>query len=65
VQASYEQQVVNANASALTAAVQQYRAAYAKEVSKLNQLEVAWSWDAEFEAGLHDLVRLVENTARP
>jgi hypothetical protein len=35
VQASYEQQIVNANASALAAAVQQYRAAYAKEVSKL------------------------------
>jgi hypothetical protein len=38
VQASYEQQVVNANASALAAAVQQYRAAYAKEVSKLPAL---------------------------
>lgn len=35
VQASYEQQIVNANASALAAAVQQYRAAYAKEVNKL------------------------------
>jgi len=35
VQASYEQQIVSANAPALTAAVQQYRAAYAKEVSKL------------------------------
>ena len=35
VQASYEQQIVNANASALAAAVQRYRAAYAKEVSKL------------------------------
>jgi hypothetical protein len=35
VQASYEQQIVNANASALTAAVRQYRAAYAEEVSKL------------------------------
>ena len=35
VQASYEQQIVNANASALAAAVRQYRAAYAKEVSKL------------------------------
>ena len=35
VQASYEQQLVNANASALAAAVQQYRAAYAKEVGKL------------------------------
>ena len=35
VEASYEQQIVNANASALAAAVQQYRAAYAKEVSKL------------------------------
>ena len=35
VQASYEQQIVNANQQALTAAVQQYRAAYAKEVAKL------------------------------
>jgi hypothetical protein len=35
VQASYEQQIVNANQQALTTAVQQYRAAYAKEVSKL------------------------------
>jgi hypothetical protein len=35
VQASYEQQLVNANQQALTIAVQQYRAAYAKEVSKL------------------------------
>ena len=35
VQASYEQQIVNANAAALATAVQQYRAAYAKEVSKL------------------------------
>jgi hypothetical protein len=35
VQASYEQQIVNANQEALTTAVQQYRAAYAKEVSKL------------------------------
>jgi hypothetical protein len=35
VQASYEQQIVNANLQALTTAVQQYRAAYAKEVSKL------------------------------
>jgi hypothetical protein len=30
VQASYEQQIVNASASALAAAVRQYRAAYAK-----------------------------------
>jgi hypothetical protein len=35
VQASYEQQIVNANQQALTTAVQQYRAAYAKELSKL------------------------------
>ncbi|MGH3287119.1 MAG: hypothetical protein ACRDPD_20945, partial [Streptosporangiaceae bacterium] len=35
VQASYEQQIVNANASALAAAVQQYRAAYAAELGKL------------------------------
>jgi hypothetical protein len=38
VQASYEQQLVNANQEALTAAVQQYRAMYAKEVSKLPAL---------------------------
>jgi hypothetical protein len=38
VQASYEQQLVNANASALAAAVQQYRAAYAKEAGKLPAL---------------------------
>ncbi len=38
VQASYEQQLVNANAQALTAAVQQYRAAYAKELNKLPAL---------------------------
>jgi hypothetical protein len=35
VQASYEQQIVNANQQALTTAVQQYRAAYAKEVNEL------------------------------
>ena len=38
VQASYEQQVVNANQQALTAAVRQYRAAYAKELAKLPAL---------------------------
>jgi hypothetical protein len=38
VQASYEQQLVNANQQALTAAVQQYRALYAKELSKLPAL---------------------------
>ena len=38
VQASYEQQIVNANQQALTTAVQQYRAAYAKELSKLPSL---------------------------
>jgi len=35
VQASFEQQIVNANQQALSTAVQQYRAAYAKELSKL------------------------------
>jgi hypothetical protein len=35
VLASYEQQLVNANQQALTTAVQQYRAAYAKELKKL------------------------------
>ncbi len=35
VVASCEQQIVNANQQALTSAVQQYRAAYAKELSKL------------------------------
>jgi hypothetical protein len=38
VQASYEQQLVTANQQALTAAVRQYRAAYAKELSKLPAL---------------------------
>jgi hypothetical protein len=38
VQASYEQQLVDANAQALTAAVRQYRAAYAKELNKLPAL---------------------------
>ena len=38
VQASYEQQIVNANQQALTAAVQQYRAAYARALSKLPSL---------------------------
>jgi hypothetical protein len=38
VQASYEQQLVTANQQALTAAVQQYRAAYAKELAKLPAL---------------------------
>jgi hypothetical protein len=38
VQASYEQQVVDANQSQLTKAVQQYRAAYRKELSKLPTL---------------------------
>jgi hypothetical protein len=38
VQASYEQQLVNANQQALAAAVKQYRAAYAKEVAKLPAL---------------------------
>jgi len=38
VQASYEQQIVNANQQALTTAVQQYRAAYAKELKNLPSL---------------------------
>jgi hypothetical protein len=38
VEASYEQQIVNANAAALGAAVQKYRAAYTREVSKLPSL---------------------------
>jgi hypothetical protein len=38
VQASYEQQIVNANQQALSAAVQQYRADYQQEVRKLSQL---------------------------
>jgi hypothetical protein len=38
VQASYEQQIVNANQAALTSAVQQYKAAYAKELKKLPSL---------------------------
>ena len=38
VQASYEQQLVTANQQALTKAVQQYRAAYQKELGKLPAL---------------------------
>ncbi len=38
VQASYEQQIVNANQQALSAAVQQFRADYQKEISKLPRL---------------------------
>ena len=38
VQASYEQQIVNANQQALNSAVQQYKAAYAKELKKLPNL---------------------------
>jgi hypothetical protein len=38
VQASYEQQLVTANQQALDSAVRQYRAAYAKELSKLPAL---------------------------
>ena len=38
VQASYEQQIVNANQQALNSAVQQYKAAYAKELKKLPSL---------------------------
>ena len=38
VQASYEQQIVNANQQALDSAVQQYKASYAKELNKLPSL---------------------------
>jgi hypothetical protein len=38
VQASYEQQIVDANQQALAAAVRQYRTAYAKELDKLPSL---------------------------
>ena len=38
VQASYEQQIVNANQQALNSAVQQYKAAYARELTKLPAL---------------------------
>jgi hypothetical protein len=38
VQASYEQQIVNANQQALAASVRQFRADYQKEVSELPQL---------------------------
>jgi len=38
VQGSYEQQIVDANAQALGAAVRQYQAAYAKELSELRAL---------------------------
>ena len=38
VQASYEQQLVNANQAALTAAVHRYRAAYQKEIQHLKAL---------------------------
>jgi len=38
VQASYEQQIVNANAQALNSAVQQYKAAYTRELKKLPSL---------------------------
>src|SRR5258708_11916637 len=38
VQASYEQQLVNANQQSLTSAVRQYKADYAKELSKLPAL---------------------------
>jgi hypothetical protein len=41
VQASYEKQLVSANQQALTAAVSAYRAAYAKELSKLPALRTA------------------------
>ena len=38
VQASYEQQVIDANQQALSAAVRQYKANYANELSKLPAL---------------------------
>ena len=38
VQASYEQQLVNANQQALTAAVREYKASYARELSRLPAL---------------------------
>jgi hypothetical protein len=38
VQASYEQQLVNANQQALAAAVRRYRAAYQKELGQLPAL---------------------------
>jgi hypothetical protein len=38
VQASYEQQIVTANQQALNTAVQQYKAAYAKELGELPAL---------------------------
>jgi hypothetical protein len=38
VQASYEQQIVNANQQALNSVVQQYKAAYARELKKLPSL---------------------------
>ncbi len=38
VEASYEQQIVNLNQQQLNAAVQQYRAAYAREVGQLSGL---------------------------
>ena len=38
VQASYEQQIVNLNQQQLNTAVEQYHAAYGKEVSKLSGL---------------------------
>jgi hypothetical protein len=41
VQASYEQQIVNANQQALNSAVEQYKAAYAKELKKLPSLLTA------------------------
>jgi hypothetical protein len=38
VQASYEQQIVNANSEALNSAVQQYKALYTRELKKLPEL---------------------------
>ena len=38
VQASYEQQIVDANQQQLNTAVRQYRAAYAEELGKLRTL---------------------------
>ncbi len=53
VQASYEQQVVDANQQALNAAVRQYKAAYAKELSKLPALLRTTSATPELPRG-HD-----------
>ncbi len=53
VQASYEQQIVNANQQALAAAVHQFRARYQQEVSKLPQL-LRTTKAQPFKNGLHE-----------